>query len=150
MRTRTTQLRNVTPAASTWLAGRNRHLRRERRFCRVHDQTRRWCMGALGVTQQRPELQAQPRLATPGCELTLGDRVPLVLALPEHHEERGGIGRNVAVDPAGGRLFDRERSIVENVVEPVVSPEPIAVGGLEPGRPATVNKNPRVGRLYDP
>ena len=47
--------------------------------------------GGLGIAYQGPELQAQPRLATPRYELTLGDRVPLALALPEHHEERCGI-----------------------------------------------------------
>ncbi len=49
-------------------------------------------VGLSGVAHQGPELKSQPGLATPGHELTLGDRVPLALAVPEHHEERCRIG----------------------------------------------------------
>src|SRR5438045_8639922 len=94
----------------------------------------------LGVTYQRPELQPEPRLAAPRQQLTLGNGVPLALALPEHHEKRCGIGRDMAVDrPRRRRLFDRERPIVENPIDPAASPQAHLIGGLQAGRLISVD-----------
>src|SRR5262245_50898495 len=88
---------------------------------------------ASRVAEEAPELDPQPRLAAPCHELGLGDRRPLALPGESHQEQSYRIGRDMAVNRAGGRLFNGQAAIIEDEVEALRPPEADVEGGLDTG-----------------
>src|SRR5918998_3484158 len=104
---------------------------------------------ALGIAHEVPELRSQPRFAAPGKQLALADRTPLTLPGPDHHEECHGVGRDVTVDPVRRRSFDSDRSIVEDKMEAISSPDADVVSRLDTGRLGAVDQCPKIEGLDD-